>query len=52
MDGVVDQLSHLNDKQKQDRKVLFKDFTSFFDGILEVYLHKKFHIVLIPGARP
>jgi hypothetical protein len=51
-DGVVDQLSHLNDKQKQDLKVLLKDFTRLFDGTQGVYLHKKFHIDLIPGARP
>jgi hypothetical protein len=36
-DDIVDQLSHLNDKQKQDLKVLFKDFTRLFDGTLGVY---------------
>jgi hypothetical protein len=51
-DGVVDRLTHLNDKQKQDLKVLLKDFTKLFDGTLGVYLHKKFHINLVPGARP
>jgi hypothetical protein len=51
-DDVVDQLTHLNDKQKQDLKVLLKDFTKLFDGTLRVYPHKKFHIKLFPGARP
>jgi hypothetical protein len=51
-DDVVDQLTHLNDKQKQDLKGLLKDFTKLFDGTLGVYLHKKFHIDLVPGACP
>jgi hypothetical protein len=51
-DDVVGQLTHLNDKQKQDLKALLKDFTRLFDSALGVYLHKKFHITLIPGARP
>ncbi len=51
-DDVVDQLTHLNNKQKQDFKVLLKDFTKLFDGTLGVYPHKKFHINLVPGAQP
>ncbi len=43
-DDVVDQLTHLNDKQKQDLKVLLKDLTKLFNGTLGVYPHKKFHI--------
>ncbi len=50
-DDVVNQLSHINNKQKQDLKVLFKDFTRLFDGTLGVYLHKRFHINLIDGAK-
>jgi hypothetical protein len=50
-DNVVDQLTHLNEKQKQDLKVLLKDFTKLFNGTLGVYSHKKFHIDLVPGAR-
>jgi hypothetical protein len=50
-DDVVNQLTHLNDKQKQDLKVLLKDFTRLFDGTLGVYLHKKCHIDLVPGAK-
>jgi hypothetical protein len=44
MNDVVDQLTHLNDKQKQDFKVLLKDFTRLFNGTLGVHLHKKFHV--------
>jgi hypothetical protein len=51
-DDVVDQLTHLNKKQKQDLKVLLKDFTKLFNGTLGVYPHKKFHIKFVPGARP
>ncbi len=40
-DDVVNQLTNLNDKQKQDLKILFKDFTKLFKGTLGVYLHKK-----------
>ncbi len=39
-DDIIYQLTHLNDKQKQDFKVLFKDFTRLFDGTLGVYPHK------------
>jgi hypothetical protein len=51
-DDVVDQLTHLNKKQKHDLKVLLKDFTKLFNSTLGVYPHKKFHIDLVPGARP
>jgi hypothetical protein len=50
-DDVVDKLTHLYDKQKQDLKVLLKDLSRLFDGTLGVYLHKKFHIDLVPGAQ-
>jgi hypothetical protein len=39
MDDVIDQLTHLNKKQKQDLKVLLKDFIRYFDGALGVYPH-------------
>ena len=51
-DDVVDQLTHLNDKQKQGLKVLLKDCTRLFYSTLGMYLHEKFHIQLIPGAQP
>jgi hypothetical protein len=51
-DDIVHQLTHLNDKQKQDLKVLLKVFTRLFNGTLGVYLHKKFHINFVPGAQP
>jgi hypothetical protein len=50
-DDVVNQLTHLHNKQKQDLKVLLKDFTKLFNGTLGVYPHKKFHIDLVPGAQ-
>jgi hypothetical protein len=50
-DDVVNQLTHLNDKQKQEIKVRLKDFTKLFNG-LGVYPHKRFHINLAPGAQP
>ncbi len=52
LDDVVEQLMHLNEKQKQDLKALLKDFTKLFNGTLGVYLHKKFHTDLVPGAQP
>jgi hypothetical protein len=48
---VVNQLTHLNKKQKQDLKVLLKDFTKLFNGTLGVYPCKKMHIALVPGAQ-
>jgi hypothetical protein len=51
-DDVVDKLTRLNEKQKQDLKVLLKDFTRLFDSTLGVYLHKTFHIDLVPGGQP
>jgi hypothetical protein len=51
-DDVFTKLTHLNDKQKQDLKVLLKDFTKLFDGSLEVYQHQKFCIDLVPAAQP
>ncbi len=52
MVDLVNPLTHLSDKQQQDLKVLFKDFARLFDCTLGVYLQKKFHIDLIPGAKP
>ncbi len=41
-DDVVDQLTHLNDKQKQDLKLLLKDFTKLFDCSLGVFRTRNF----------
>ena len=50
-DDVVDQLTHLTPDQRDDLKGLFHGFTKLFDDTLGVYLHRKFHINLIPGAK-
>ena len=51
-DDVVDQLTHLTPDQQDDLKGLFLGFTRLFDGTLGVYPHRKFHIDLMPGAKP
>ena len=51
-DDVADQLTHLTADQRNDLKILFRDFTKLFNGTLGVYPHRKFHIDLIPGAKP
>jgi hypothetical protein len=51
-DDVVDQLTHLTLDQRDDLKGLFHSFTRLFDGTLGVHPHQKFHIDLIPGAKP
>ncbi len=50
--GQHRELTHLNERQKQDLKVLLKDVTKLFKGILGVYPYKKFHIDSVPGAQP
>jgi hypothetical protein len=51
-DDVVDQLPHLTSNQKDDLKGLFHGLAKLFDGTLGVYPNQKFHINLIPGAKP
>jgi hypothetical protein len=51
-DDVAEQLTHLTASQQHDMKVLFRDFNTLFDGTLGIYPHQKFHINLIPGAKP
>jgi hypothetical protein len=51
-DDVVKQLTHLSATQKEDLRKVLKDFPELFDGTLGVYLHRKFHIDIMPGARP
>ncbi len=51
-DDMVDQLTHLTSDQKDNLKGLFHGFAKLFDGTLGVYPHQKFHIDLIPGAKP
>jgi hypothetical protein len=51
-DEVVDQCTHLSATQKEDLHKVLKDFAKLFDGTLGVYPHWKFHIDILPGARP
>jgi hypothetical protein len=48
----VNPLKYLSTQQKADLKQVLSEFTKLFDGTLEVYPHKKFHIELEPGAKP
>jgi transposase InsO family protein len=52
VDDVVEQLTHLNQSQKDDLLKVLKQFTKLFDGTLGVYPHRKFHIDIMPGAKP
>ena len=49
---VVNQMSHLNQKQKDDILTILKKHQQFFDGTLGVYPHKKSHIEIEPDAKP
>ncbi len=51
-DDVANQLTYLTPDQQDDLKGLFHGFTKLFDGTLGVYPYCKFHIDLIPGAKP
>ena len=52
IDDVIQQLVHLNQKQKADIKHVLNKFTKLFDGTLGVYPHRKFHIDLEPNVKP
>ena len=52
IDDVIQQLVHLNQKQKADIKHMLGKFTKLFDGTLGVYPHRKFHIDLEPNVKP
>jgi hypothetical protein len=49
---VVNPLEYLSTQKKADLKLVLSEFTKLFDGTLEVYPHRKFHIQLEPGAEP
>ncbi len=51
-DDVVNQLTHLSETQKEDLRNVLKDFSNLFDGTLGVYPRRKFHINIMPGAKP
>ncbi len=52
VDDVVEQFTHLNKSQRDDIRTVLKRFTKLFDGMLGVYPHRKFHIDVMPGAKP
>ncbi len=52
VDDVVEQLTHLSESQREDICTVLKKFTKLFDGTLGVYPHRKFHIDVMPGAKP
>ena len=52
VDDVVEQLTHLSQSQRDDLLKVLKNFTKLFDGTLGVYPHRKFHINIMPGAKP
>jgi hypothetical protein len=49
---VGNPLEYLSTQQKADFKQVLSEFTKLFDGTLEVYPHRKFHIELESGAMP
>ncbi len=52
VDDVIDQLDYLNAQQKNDLEQVLNEHTKLFDGTLRIYPHRKFDIVLMPGAVP
>ncbi len=52
MNDVVNQLTHLSATQKEDLRNVLRDFSNLFDGTLGVYPHRKFHIDIMPSAKP
>ncbi len=49
---VMRQCSHLNVTQQEDLCQVLKEFSELFDGTLGIYPHRKFHIDVMPGAKP
>ncbi len=52
VDNIVEQLTHHSELQRDDICTVLKKFTKHFDGTLGVYPHRKFHIDVMPGAKP
>ncbi len=52
IDNLIGQLTHLSAAQREDLHKVLKDFLKLFDGTLGVYPHRKFHIDIMPGAKP
>jgi hypothetical protein len=51
-DDYVEQLEHLSLQQKKDLKEVLNTYTKLFNGTLDVYPHRKFHIDKVDGAVP
>ncbi len=49
---VVNQMDHLDTKQKDDLLAILRKHQKMFDGSLGVYPHKKFHIDIEPDKQP
>ena len=52
VDDVVEQLTHLSKSQRDNLLNVLEDFSNLFDGTLGVYPHRKFHIDIMPDAKP
>ena len=52
VDEIVEQLEHLDPKQKYDHKQVLTDYTKLFSGTLGVYPHNKIHIDVMRGTKP
>jgi hypothetical protein len=52
VDDFVKQLTHLSKLQRDNIHNVQREFTQLFDGKLGVYPHRKFHIDIMPGAKP
>jgi hypothetical protein len=51
-DEVIAQCTHLSTAQREDLRTVLKDFPKLFNGTLGIYPHRKFHIDILPGAKP
>ena len=52
IDEVVEKQEHLNSEQRAELHRVLSKFEKLFDGTLGVYPHRKFHIDLLPDAKP
>jgi hypothetical protein len=52
IDEVVEKQEHLNTEQRAELHRVLGKFEKLFNGTLGVYPHQKFHINLLPDAKP